>query len=84
MHPTKIAATIALLVAIAATGYFCFVMYQDIVLLDASINVFNGIDDHFTLRYAISGGIAIVSIITSFALFESAKRPGEPSLRFTR
>jgi hypothetical protein len=73
MNRTKSAAILALIVALAATGYLCFVLCQNVILLKSSIDGLNGIDDEPLLRYGISGGIAVVALITSLALFGAAK-----------
>lgn len=73
MHPTKVAAILALGVALVAVSYLCFVLYQNVVLLKGSIDAFDGIDDHSSFQYAVSGGIVIVALIASLALFGATK-----------
>jgi hypothetical protein len=85
MHPTKVAASLALVIALAAAGYFCVVLYQNVVLhktefaamdsLERSIKTGEDSDfeDNSTEQYLISGGIAAVGLITSLALFGAAK-----------
>lgn len=86
MHPTKAAAILALIIALGVASYFCVLLYDDVVLHKPELAAFNnvgvevsgkGILDHdwdnLTEQYLISGGIAVVALIASLALFGSAK-----------
>jgi hypothetical protein len=85
MHPTKVAAILALAVAVCAASYLCFVLYQNVILHKAEFEALDSIEhslktgensdveDNSTMQYLISGGIAVVALITSLAFFGAAR-----------
>lgn len=79
MHPTKIAAILALVVALIAAGYLSVVLYQNVIQHKAELAAVESIqhgtdfEDNSTGQYLISGGIAVVALIASLALFGAAK-----------
>jgi hypothetical protein len=79
MNPTKAAATLSLIVALAALGYAGYQWYENTVLLRNQILILRGEDiDGPMLEYWIPLGIATVALIASLALFGAAK-PSEKS-----
>lgn len=74
MNPTKVAALLALIVAVAALGYAGYQYYQNAVLLRDQLLVLRGEEtDSYMLEYWIPLGIFIVALIASLALFGAAK-----------
>jgi energy-converting hydrogenase Eha subunit H len=85
MNPTKAAAILALVVTVIAAGYLCYALYENVILLKATnesldctdLRIESGTTDcsasNVALEYGISGGIAVVSLIASLALFGAAK-----------
>lgn len=74
MNLIRAAATIALIVAIVATGFLIYYAYENEVLLRHALASFDGPDpENPTLEYLASGGIALVCLITSLTLFGLAK-----------
>lgn len=77
MNPTKAAAVLALIVAVAALGYAGYQYYQNAVLLRDQLFALRGEDiDGPLLEYWIPLGISIVALIASLALFGAAKPKG--------
>jgi hypothetical protein len=75
MNPTKAAAILALIVAVAALGYAGYQFYENYFLLRDSINALRGEEtDSYMLEYWIPLGISVVALIASLALFGAAKR----------
>jgi hypothetical protein len=74
MNPTKAAAILALVVAVAALGYAGFQFYENAVLLRDQLHALRGEEfDGPLLEYWIPLGIATVALIASLALFGAAK-----------
>ena len=85
MNPTKAAATLALIVALIASGYLCFVLYQNVILHKSELAAYasiehsvatgekNDFEDNSAMQYLISGGVAVVALIASLTLFGAAK-----------
>jgi hypothetical protein len=85
MNPTKAAACLALVVAVIAAGYLCYALYENVILLKAAnesldcadLRIESGVTDcsasNVALEYGVSGGIAVVGLIASLALFGAAK-----------
>jgi hypothetical protein len=80
MNPTKAAACLALVVAVIAAGYLCYALYENVILLKAANEALDCTEigsncekSNVGLEYGISGGIAVVSLIASLALFGAAK-----------
>jgi hypothetical protein len=74
MNPTKAAAILALIVALAALGYMGHEYYENSVMLRDEILALRGEQVGGTLlEYWVPGGIAVVGLIASLALFGAAK-----------
>lgn len=86
MHPTKAAAIVALVSTIAVAAYFFILLYQDVVMHKPELAALDSISvgitgkgtvdnewDNLSEKYLISGGIAVVGLIASLALFGAAK-----------
>ena len=65
----KTAALLALAVALTTSGYFMFLLYQNVVLLKSSIDALNGTDDAPAMHYLVSGGIAIFALILALGIY---------------
>ena len=74
MNPTKAAAILALIVAVAALGYAGYQFYENAVLLRDQLHALRGEDlDGPLMEYWTPLGISIVALIASLALFGAAK-----------
>ena len=75
MKPTKAAAILSLIVAVAALGYAGYQFYENSVLLRDSLLALRGEGtDSYMLEYWLPLGISVVALIASLALFGAAKR----------
>lgn len=80
MNAIRIAAYIALVVTLVAGGYLCYFLYRNEVHLEAAQhgldcaeNGTNCDEPSPMLEYGVSGGIAVVGLITSLVLFGASK-----------
>jgi hypothetical protein len=87
VHPTKVAAVLALIVALVASFYLCILLYEDVFLHKPEITALNNLSvevsgkgtrndewDNLSQKYFIFGGIAVAVLITSRALFGATKQ----------
>ena len=74
MNPTKAAAILALLVTVISSCYLGYQLYENTIFLRDANRILSGEDvPGPVFEYLIPGGIAVVSLITSLALFGAAK-----------
>ena len=73
MNITKAAATLSLLIATAEIAFLLYETYQDVVLLRSSIDGLGGGAHNQVLEYWIPGAVAAAALVTSLALFGSAR-----------
>ena len=89
MNPRKTAALLALIVAMIATVYLGYQLYENQILLRHENQLLNCLElrtkngpdfpcdvDNPAMEYGISGGIAVVAYIASLALFGAGKAKG--------
>jgi hypothetical protein len=85
MNLTKLAAIVALIVTVIAVGYMGFIFIEDRIAFRAEIAVLTCAQmksqygpeyvcrqENTMLEYGVSGGIALVGLIASIALFRAA------------
>ncbi|MFZ0318562.1 MAG: hypothetical protein WAL56_05500 [Candidatus Sulfotelmatobacter sp.] len=74
MNPTKAAAILSLIVAVAALGYAGYQYYENAVMLRDALHAIRNEDfDGPLLEYWVPLGISVVALIASLALFGAAK-----------
>lgn len=74
-NPTKIAAYIALAVAIVAVSYLGLVLFQNFFMIPHwNEALYPGMDQHPLLQYGIRGGLSIVFTIAFLTLLGASRR----------